>query len=78
MGLAGARAKGPERARKWRLVFEPPGPQQTIAVAKGDPDSIDDAVRAIRSRLRAAMEAGGCRSVVIGVHVEGPACDHEV
>lgn len=78
MGLGAARGGTPERQqRRWRLVFDPPvGPP--IVVGKRDPGGVDAAMTAIRSRLRAAMEAGGCRSFVVGVHVEGEACDHEV
>lgn len=76
MGLAGARARGPER--RWRLTFDVDGHiVQTVAIGR-DRRDVDDAVLAFRAAVRNAMEKGGCRSFCIGVHVEGEACDHEV
>lgn len=71
----------PRPARKrWRLTFDGDGAGNVhvLTISKDDPGSINDAVAIIRGKLRGAMEAGGCRSVSFGVHVEGEACDHEV
>lgn len=67
----------PERKR-WRLVFEVGSDTRVLAVGKGDTRAADDAVAAFKSLVRDAMESDGCRSFVVGVHVEGAACDHEV
>jgi len=64
---------------RWRLTFEPEaGAMNVLRVGKGDTRAIDDAVTLMKSCIRAAMAAGGCRNVVIGVHVDGADCDHEI
>lgn len=62
-----------------RLVFDVAGEAPAIfKVEAGDAGAVADVVTAFRSRVRAAIEAGGCRSFLVGVHVEGAECDHEV
>lgn len=70
-----------EPARAWRLVFEggDPATMVTVSISRGAKlAAVDEVVAEFKRRVRAAMEAGGCRSFVVGVHVEGSACDHEV
>jgi hypothetical protein len=64
---------------RWRLTFDMDTPgMKVVQVERGSGGGVDQAVALFRSCVRAAMEAGGCRTVMIGVHVEGAACDHEV
>lgn len=78
MGLRKPRAAD-EPGRRWRLVFNMDDPQtmRVISVSKRE-GGVSDAVTLFRAAVREAMEANGCRNVVIGVHVEGAECDHEV
>lgn len=63
--------------RRWQLVLEPQTSQaQTFTVR--DAKDADEVMTAVRGHLRTMMERGGCRSLVIGVHVEGAECDHEL
>jgi predicted Zn-dependent protease len=41
-------------------------------------EAMDKAVAMFKDMVRAAWKAGGCRSFLVGVHVRGAACDHEV
>lgn len=76
MGLTKPRAGVRPR---WRLTFDVDSPQmKVVQIEKGSAGGVDQAVTLFRSCVRAAMEAGGCRTVMIGVHVEGEGCDHEV
>lgn len=65
---------------RWRLTFDADSSQtmKVIQVEKGDRSAVDEAVGLFKLAIRAAMAAGGCRTVMIGVHVEGEGCDHEV
>lgn len=65
--------------KRWRLVFEAGQvPISVVTIEGGDAAAVDEAVKVFKAKIRAAMELGGCRSVLVGVHVEGAACDHEV
>lgn len=64
--------------RRWRLVFDMDGREvKVLQVSKGAA-SVADAVTLFRAAVRAAMEKEGCQTVMVGVHVEGAECDHEV
>lgn len=80
----GVRKPAPEpspRGRpRWRLTFnaDDTATMRVVQIGKGDTGAIDEAVTLFRSCVRSAMAAGGCRTVMVGVHVEGAECDHEV
>lgn len=81
MGLkAPAPVPSPRARARWRLTFNADDSQamRVVQVARGDSAGVDEAVTLFRSAVRSAMEAGGCRTVLVGVHVEGAECDHEV
>jgi hypothetical protein len=65
---------------RWRLTFNADDPQtmRVLKIGAADRGAVDEAVTLFRAAVRSAMDAGGCRTVMVGVHVEGEACDHEV
>ncbi|HEX3063169.1 MAG TPA: hypothetical protein VHP55_10855 [Usitatibacter sp.] len=58
-------------------MLEVPGERALVYVVSTAADA-DRAMEAIRGAIALLMRKGGCRSVVIGVHVEGADCDHEL
>jgi hypothetical protein len=60
--------------RRWSLVLDVAGITSTFTV-RGATDAAV-VMEAVKGRIGDLMRAGGCRSLVIGVHVEGAACDH--
>lgn len=68
------------KAKRWRVVFDTHEGMKVIQIQRGDSGGVADAVTLFRTAVRAAMERepACCRTVMIGVHVEGPECDHEV
>jgi hypothetical protein len=66
-------------SRGWSLVLEEgAGVTRVFRVRAGAKDDAAAVVEAVRVAIVAACASGGCRSISIGVHVEGAACDHEV
>lgn len=80
MGVKGHAAGSPRVRSRWRLTFEPErgGGMRVVQIGHRDTAAVDDAVALFKMCVRSAMEAGGCRTVMVGVHVEGADCDHEV
>jgi hypothetical protein len=67
------------KRRRVRLVFDVAGePPSVVRVDGNDQRAVSEALAVFRHKVRAAIEAGGCRSFLVGVHVEGAECDHEV
>lgn len=66
--------------RRWRLTFdaESGGTMRVVQVGRRDAGAVDEAVALFKLAIRSAMAAGGCRTVMVGVHVEGAECDHDV
>lgn len=63
--------------QRWTLVIEHGAGLTRKFVVRSATDG-DDVMAALRAMIRDEMARGGCRSIAIGIHVEGPACDHEV
>jgi hypothetical protein len=62
--------------KRWTLVLDVSGAQRVFTVR-----GVDDGkavIVAVEAALRDMSASGGCKSMVIAVHVEGPACDHEL
>lgn len=66
-----------EPKRRWQLVLDAAGEQPRPFTVRDAKDA-DEVMEAIRETVRAMMARGGCRSLLVGVHVEGPDCDHEI
>lgn len=67
------------KRRRVRLVFDAAGEAPSVVKVDGnDHRAVSEALAVFRHKVRAAIEAGGCRSFLVGVHIEGDACDHEV
>jgi hypothetical protein len=64
-------------ARRWALVLDMGAePRRVFTVRSAE--KAGEVFEAVRAALEELVKRGGCRSMVIGVHVEGPACDHEL
>jgi len=73
----GSRSSESESGRRWQLVLEPGGEAARVFVVRNATDA-DEVMGAVREGVRSMMARGGCRSMTIAVHVEGPSCDHEL
>jgi len=75
----GMKAPGAGVKPRWRLTFDMENPgMKVVQIERGSQGGVDQAVTLFRSCVRAAMDSGACRTVMVGVHVEGAECDHEV
>jgi len=63
--------------RRWQLVLEGAGEVSRTFTVRDAKDA-DEVMTAVRESVRAMMARGGCRSIVIGVHIEGEECDHQI
>lgn len=61
---------------RWSLVLEVGSVSRVFEVAAAR--DADEVMTAVRSAIRDAMAKGGCRSLVLAVHVSGGDCDHEL
>jgi hypothetical protein len=63
--------------KRWTLVLDAgAAPQRRFTVR--DARDADEVMLAVRTAVKDLAASGGCRSIVLGIHVEGPACDHEL
>jgi hypothetical protein len=63
--------------RRWQLVLDVAGTPKQAFTVRSKPEA-DDVMASIRAIVRDLMARGGCRSLTLGVHVEGADCDHEL
>lgn len=63
--------------RRWQLVLDAAGSAPQVFTVRDAKDA-DEVMAAVREGVRSLMAKGGCRSLVIGVHVEGADCDHQI